>query len=171
MKKLLIVVDYQVDFVDGSLGFPGAEHLAQPIQEKIEAYRQAGDEVVFTMDTHGSDYAQTQEGQNLPIPHCVEGSAGWQLYPPLQARPEEKVFRKPAFGSAELFDYLRANPFEQIELVGLVSSICVITNAVLAKTAQPETPIVIDRRCTDGGDKALHEAALQVMAGLQMHIR
>ena len=79
MKKLLIVVDYQKDFVDGSLGFPGAERLARPIQEKIEAYRAAGDEVVFTMDTHGENYAQTQEGRNLPVPHCMEESDGWQI--------------------------------------------------------------------------------------------
>lgn len=171
MKKLLIVVDYQKDFVDGSLGFLGAERLARPIQEKIEAYRAAGDEVVFTIDTHGENYAQTQEGRNLPVPHCMEESEGWQLYPPVRANPGERMFRKPAFGSAELFDFLRANPYEEIELVGLVSSICVISNAVLAKTAQPETLVAVDSACTDGGDKALHEAALQVMAGLQIQIR
>lgn len=170
MKKLLIVVDYQKDFVDGALGFPGAETLAEKIQAKIAAYRQAGDEVVFTLDTHREDYLQTQEGRNLPVPHCLEGSEGWELYPPLKALPGEKVFRKPAFGSAELFDHLRGERYESIEIVGLVSSICVISNAVLAKTAQPETLIVIPSDCTAGFDKELHDAALKVMAGLQMQV-
>lgn len=170
MKKLLIVVDYQKDFVDGALGFPGAETLAAPIQKRIEAYRQAGDEVVFTFDTHAPNYMETQEGKNLPVPHCIEGTEGWELYPPLKVLAGEKVFYKRTFGSAELLDHLRENTYEQIELVGLVSSICVISNAILAKAAQPETPIVLDSALTKGHDLELHEAALKVMAGLQIKI-
>lgn len=170
MKKLLIVVDYQKDFVDGALGFPGAEVLAERIQAKIEEYRRAGDEVVFTFDTHDEEYLQTQEGRNLPVPHCLKGSEGWELYPPLKVLNGERTFQKLAFGSAELFDYLRANRYESIALVGLVSSICVISNAVLAKTAQPETPILIPAGCTAGFDKELHDAALKVMEGLQMKV-
>ncbi len=170
MKKLLIVVDYQKDFVDGALGFSGAEKLAGPIQEKMRAYRDRGDEVAFTFDTHGADYLETQEGKNLPVPHCAKGSKGWELYPPLEVLDGERTFCKPAFGSAELFDYLRENVYESIELVGLVSSICVISNAILAKTAQPETPILVDSACTDGFDPELHQAALKVMAGLQIQI-
>lgn len=170
MKKLLIVVDYQKDFVDGALGFPGAEKLASPIAARIEAYRTAGDEVVFTFDTHGADYLQTQEGRNLPIPHCIEGTEGWQLYPPLEVQTGERVFCKRTFGSAELAEYLREREYAQIELVGLVSSICVISNAVLAKAAQPETPIVVDSALTAGNDPVQHEAALKVMAGLQIHV-
>lgn len=170
MKKLLIVVDYQKDFVDGALGFPGAEALAERIQAKIEAYRRAGDEVAFTFDTHTEAYLHTQEGRNLPVPHCLEGSEGWELYPPLKVLPGEKVFQKPGFGSTELFDYLRSNCYESIELVGLVSSICVISNAVLAKTAQPETPILVPADCTAGFDKQLHHAALKVMEGLQIKV-
>lgn len=170
MKKLLIVVDYQKDFVDGALGFPGAEKLALPIQEKIESYRGRGDEVVFTFDTHGADYLETQEGKYLPVPHCREGSDGWELYPPLEVRPGERTFHKPAFGSAELFDYLRQGEYESIELVGLVSSICVISNAVLAKAACPETPVLVDGTCTAGHDPQLHAAAMKVMAGLQIQI-
>ena len=170
MKKLLIVVDYQKDFVDGALGFPGAEKLARPIQERIEAYRRAGDEVVFTFDTHQKNYMETQEGKNLPVPHCIEGTEGWELYPPLKVVEGEKVFHKKTFGSSELMDYLRENSYEQIELVGLVSSICVISNAVIAKAAQPETPVVLDSKLTAGHDPELHEAAMKVMAGLQIKI-
>ena len=170
MKKLLIVVDYQKDFVDGALGFPGAEKLAAPIQERIEAYRKAGDEVVFTFDTHPENYMDTQEGKKLPVPHCIEGTEGWALYPPLKVAEGEKVFCKKTFGSVELMDYLRENTYEQIELAGLVSSICVTSNAVIAKAAQPETPIVLDSKLTAGHDPELHEAAMKVMAGLQIKI-
>ena len=170
MRKLLIVVDYQKDFVDGALGFPGAETLATPIQARIEAYRQAGDEVVFTFDTHAPNYMETEEGKHLPVPHCIEGTEGWELYPPLKVLPGERVFYKKTFGSSELLDYLREREYEQIELAGLVSSICVISNAVLAKAAQPNTPIVVDRGLTKGHDPELHEAALKVMEGLHIKL-
>ncbi|MGI6264857.1 MAG: cysteine hydrolase family protein [Acutalibacteraceae bacterium] len=172
MGKLLIVVDYQKDFVDGSLGFAGAEKLEQPILDKIAAYRRAGDTVAFTFDTHGEDYLSTQEGRRLPVPHTLKDTAGWALYGKVAdaRRPEDPCFFKPAFGSAALFDYLREHPFESIELVGLVSSICVISNAVLAKAAQPETPVSVDAGCTAGGDRHLHEAALDVMTELQIDV-
>lgn len=136
----------------------------------METYRANGDEVVFTFDTHSENYMETQEGKNLPVPHCIEGTEGWELYPPLMVEEREKVFRKKTFGSSELMDYLRENTYEQIELVGLVSSICVISNAVIAKAAQPETPIVLDHTLTAGHDPELHEAAMKVMAGLQINI-
>jgi len=173
MKKLLVVVDYQKDFVDGALGFPGAAALENRIVEKIEAYRQAGDAVAFTLDTHRADYlCATQEGKNLPVIHCVRGSAGWALYGRVAERRQagDKVFEKPAFGSAELFDYLRAEAFDGVELVGLVSNICVLANAVLAKTALPEAIVEVDAACTAGFDEALHRAALDVLEGLQVRV-
>ncbi len=172
MSRLLIVVDYQKDFVDGSLGFPAAVALEEGILQKIAAYRQSGDTVAFTFDTHGEDYLQTQEGRQLPIPHTLQNTDGWQLYGRVAEaiRPDDPVFHKPAFGSAALFDYLRQTPFESIELVGVVSSICVISNAILAKTAQPETPVRVDASCTAGADTHLHDAALDVMAGLQIAV-
>lgn len=173
MKNLLVVVDYQKDFVDGALGFPGAEALDQAIAARISQYRARGDEVVFTLDTHHGDYVITQEGKKLPVVHCIEGSEGHKLYgQTAEARlPGDKVFTKNTFGSSQLFEYLYRLPaFGKIELCGLVSSICVISNAVLAKTAQPEAEIIIDSVLTAGADKELHEAALQVMGGLQMTI-
>jgi nicotinamidase-related amidase len=168
----LIVVDYQCDFVSGALGFPGAELLDARIAEKIRAYRALGDVVVFTFDTHGPDYLKTQEGRNLPVPHCIEGSPGHGLYGETAKLKQDgdRCFYKPAFGSDELYEYLKATPFEQIELVGLVSNICVIANAVLAKTAQPETPVIIDADCTASHDPGLHKAALDVMRGLHIGI-
>ena len=111
MKRLLIVVDYQKDFVDGSLGFDGAEKLDARIAEKIASYRATGDEVAFTFDTHHRDYLKTQEGRNLPIEHCVDGTPGHDLYGEvaLMMRDSDTVFKKPSFGSVELFERLRAS--------------------------------------------------------------
>ena len=172
MKKCLIVVDYQNDFVSGALGFPGAEALDGPIADKIQKYRAEGGDVVFTFDTHFGDYLDTLEGRNLPVPHCIKGTAGHNLYGEsgkliLDA---DRRFYKSAFGSPELYEYLASVTFESIELVGLVSSICVISNAILAKTAQPETPIIVSSGCTAGHDPKLHEAALAVMKGLHIRI-
>lgn len=173
MKKCLIVVDYQNDFVSGSLGFPEAPVLEPLIAEKIGEYRQNGGEILFTFDTHDANYMNTQEGENLPVPHCLLGTLGHSLYGRVSEllSDSDKCFCKNTFGSGELYEYLRTQPpFESIELVGLVSNICVISNAVLAKTAQPETPIVVDAACVGSGNSNLHNAALDVMAGLQVHI-
>ena len=173
MKKCLIVVDYQVDFVTGTLGFPESAALERGIAKKIRLYRESGDEVVFTLDTHGGDYLTTQEGRSLPFAHCIEGTAGHNLYgePAGLALESDMKFRKATFGSGDLYSYLKQKPFESIELVGVVSNICVISNAILAKTAQPETPIIVDASCTASNDIRLHQAALDVMAGLQIGIR
>lgn len=182
MKRLLIVVDYQKDFVDGTLGFDGAAALDERIAEKIASYRATGDEVVFTLDTHRRDYLRTQEGRNLPIEHCIDGTPGHDLFgeTALMMRDSDTVFKKPSFGSVELFERLRSSqrtadsmgcqPFTSIELVGLVSNICVISNAVLAKTACPEVPVIVDAACTASGDPKLHEAALDIMEGLQIQV-
>jgi nicotinamidase-related amidase len=172
MKRCLIVVDYQNDFVSGSLGFPGAETLDVLIAEKIQKYRSRGDIVIFTYDTHEADYLKTQEGKNLAVPHCIRGTAGHDLYGETakMAQDSDKRFYKPTFGSDELYEYLKTTSFERIELVGLVSNICVISNAVLAKTAQPETPIVVDADCTASHDPKLHQAAIDVMKGLQIRV-
>jgi nicotinamidase-related amidase len=172
MQRCLIVVDYQNDFVSGSLGFPGAELLDPLIAEKVRRYRANGDAVVFTFDTHGADYLKTQEGKCLAVPHCIKGTPGHDLYGETAKllREDDLRFYKRTFGSDGLFEYLKATPFERIELVGLVSNICVVSNAVLAKTAQPETPIVVDARCTASHDLQLHQAALDVMVGLQIRV-
>ena len=174
MKRLLVVVDYQNDFVDGALGFPGAEKLEEPIADKIAAYREAGDEVAFTFDTHRRNYLDTQEGKNLPVAHCVEGTPGHDLYGQVAdcLRDSDTVFCKPAFGRFQRGGSfgVGARPFESIELVGLVSNICIISNAILAKTACPEVPVIVDAACTASFDPDLHEKALDVMEGLQIQV-
>jgi len=171
MKELLIVVDYQNDFVDGSLGFPAAAGLHDRICKKIKEYRSKGQQVAFTLDTHEEDYASTQEGRNLPVKHCIRGTGGHQLFGEVQALSEGCLsFEKCTFGSGLLFSYLQQNNFESIELVGLVSNICVISNAVLAKTALPEAQIIVDADCTASNDPVLNEKAFDIMEGLQMKI-
>lgn len=171
MKKLLVVVDYQRDFVDGSLGFAGAADLDSVIAGKVASYLEAGDDVVVTLDTHNADYLLTQEGQRLPVEHCLRDSAGWRMYGETARLTEDcRAFEKPSFGSDRLFDFLRRSRYEAIELCGLVSNICVISNAVLAKTAQPDTEIIVDAAATASADEQLNLAALKVMAGLQITI-
>ena len=165
MKSLLLVIDYQNDFVDGALGFPGAEGLDGPIAQKIAQYHAAGDDVAFTLDTHGEDYLSTREGQRLPVPHCLRGSEGWTLYGESgkSRREGDAVLEKPAFPSLELGTWLREKGYDRVELVGLVSYICVLSNAVVAKAALPEAAIVVDAACTAGPDPTLHKMALDLM--------
>ncbi len=172
MKNLLIVVDYQNDFVTGSLGFPKAADLEPHIANKIKEYKGRGDDVVFTLDTHTEDYAQTQEGRNLPVPHCLRGSEGWQLYGAVAALCDETtpLFEKGSFGSLALANHLAGQAYDRIELVGLVSNICVISNAVLAKAALPEARIVVDAACTASFDDRLNEETLDVLQGLQIEV-
>lgn len=172
MKKCLIVIDFQVDFVSGSLGFPQAPALESFIADKIRSYREQGGEIIFTFDTHGEDYLATQEGRNLPVPHCLSGTPGHALYGEIAQlrQDEDKCFYKNSFPSAELYEYLRGQEYSSIELAGLVSNICVVANAVLAKTAQPETPLLVDARCTSCHSPKLNEAALDILASLQVEI-
>ena len=182
MKRLLIVVDYQKDFVSGSLGFPEAKLLDKRIAAKIDEYHEAEDVVVFTMDTHTHQYTNTQEGRNLPIEHCIDGTDGWRLYgETAKARLDrDLIFKKVTFGSSRLFEHLltaqRAagevgvQPFSSIELVGLVSNICVISNAVIAKAACPDVLVIVDASCTASHDPKLNEETLDVLEGLQVKV-
>lgn len=169
MSRLLIVVDMQKDFIDGSLGTPEAAAIVPAVAAKIENYQAAGDTVVFTLDTHGENYLETQEGRNLPVVHCIRGSGGWQLDERLQRYPGRR-FEKPAFGSMELADWVRAQDFSEIALVGLCTDICVISNALLVKAALPETPVSVDSRCCAGVTPASHQNALEAMKMCQIRV-
>lgn len=173
MRQALVVVDFQTDFVDGSLGFEQAPSLERAICAKINAYHEQNQTVIFTFDTHSENYLQTQEGKKLPVMHCLKDSPGWKLYGHAAdlCRPGDILIEKPGFGSLELAEYLRRVGFDRIELVGLVSNICVISNAVLAKAALPEAEIIVDAACTGSADPSLHEKALDVMEGLQISVK
>ncbi len=172
MKRALLIIDYQNDFVTGSLGFPGAVALEEPICRKAEEYRKSGDDIIFTLDTHGVDYLATEEGKNLPVEHCLRGSEGWKLYGRLSeyCTAAAPCFEKPGFPSLELGNYLQKQGYDVVELVGIVSNICVLSNAVITKAALPNAHIVVDAACTAGFDPVLHEKALDVMGGLQIEV-
>lgn len=167
--KLLIVVDFQNDFISGALGFPKAQTLEKGIYDKIKAYKEDNDDVLFTFDTHHENYLETQEGRNLPITHCIKDTWGWDLPDSIKELNGYKIIKN-TFGAADLVSFLKNTFYEEIELVGLVSNICVISNAVLAKTATPETKIVVDASLTASFDEGLHEKALDVMTGLQIEV-
>ncbi|MCI8887266.1 MAG: cysteine hydrolase [Hungatella sp.] len=167
MKKLLIVVDMQNDFIDGSLGTKEAEAVVPAVKEKIKAYEEAGDEVVFTMDTHFEDYLDTQEGRNLPVKHCIKDSHGWMLHESLKDF-SGKRFEKRAFGSVECGQYAAGGNYESVELVGLCTDICVISNAMLIKSMSPELTVIVDGRCCAGVTPQSHENALKAMKMCQI---
>ncbi len=172
MKSVLLVIDYQKDFVDGSLGFPQSVKLEELIAQKIEVYRSNGWEIVFTYDTHTADYLNTQEGKNLPVVHCIKGTPGWELYGKVAKlrQDSDTCIEKIAFGSMELANYLAENQYDRVELVGVVSNICLISDAVLAKAALPEAEIIVDASCVASNEDHLNEAALDVMASMQIRI-
>ncbi|MGW8114799.1 cysteine hydrolase family protein [Caproicibacterium sp. NSD3] len=171
MKRLLMVIDYQVDFVSGSLGFPKASLLEGPICQKIQEAKAHGDTIIYTMDTHENNYLSTLEGKNLPIPHCIRDTAGWNLYGKVNdLLKDAHCFQKSSFGCAELIPYLQKENFGEVELCGLVSNICVLSNAVLAKAALPQAQIIVDAKCTDCSDIAQNKEALNVLEGLQVKV-
>lgn len=171
MKRLLIVVDMQADFVDGTLGSREAEAIVPYVLEKIRAYENAGDDVVFTLDTHGEDYLDTLEGKNLPVKHCIKGTEGWKLTDALrQAAQGKKLFEKSTFGSPECAAYAAAGEYESIELVGLCTDICVISNALLCKAYAKNTPVLVDAACCAGVTPKSHERALAAMQSCQVEV-
>jgi nicotinamidase-related amidase len=174
MERYLFVIDYQNDFVDGALGFPGAEKLDGRIASKVRAYGPG--RVLFTRDTHFENYLQTREGRNLPVVHCVRGSHGWQVYGDTARALEEvgaKAIDKLSFGM-DISDPATAavlpEQADEIELVGLVSNICVVSNAVALQSRYPEAKILVDASCTDSFDKGLHSKVLDVMEGFQVTV-
>ena len=174
MNRYLFVIDYQNDFVDGALGFAGAEKLDEKIAAKVRAYGKG--KVLFTRDTHFEDYLQTREGRNLPVKHCIKGSHGWQVYGQTAKALEEVEalgIDKLVFGM-DVTDPATAavlpESADEIELVGLVSNICVVSNAVVLQSKYPEATIVVDASCTDSFDKALHEKVLDVLSGFQVKV-
>lgn len=175
MSKLLIVVDMQNDFIDGALGTAEAQKIVKNVNEKIKKYDENGDLVIFTADTHGENYLDTQEGRNLPVPHCVKGSPGWGISNDLFQPEGSPVIEKNTFGSKELGIMLMelersGEAPEAIELVGLCTDICVISNALMAKAFLPEVPVSVDASCCAGVTPESHENALNAMKMCQIHI-
>ncbi|MCQ2798420.1 MAG: isochorismatase family protein [Bacilli bacterium] len=172
MKKLLVVVDFQVDFVNGALGFAGAEALDERICFLIKSFEDDGNDVVFTLDTHHEDYMNTEEGKYLPVPHCIEGTPGYDFYGNVKNMAKgHKIFAKPTFPSLELGDWLKDKDYEEVTVCGLDLSICVLSNAVIAKAALPNAHIVVDASCSSGGDEHANAVAIEQLKRIQVEIK
>ena len=176
--RILIVVDMQKDFIDGALGTPEAVAITPLAAEKLRAWRSAGLPVIATLDTHGEDYLSTREGRFLPVVHCVKGSEGWQLNGEIADALGDGVrLEKPSFGSMELPGLVRELTGAEgdgkslgIELIGLCTDICVVSNAMILKAAFPEAEMTVDSACCAGVTPEKHRAALETMASCQIRI-
>lgn len=171
MKKLLVVVDMQNDFVGGALGSGRAREIAPLVAEKMRSYD--GD-IVCTMDTHGEDYLSTREGRYLPVMHCVRGTDGWRLCGEVEeaARGKDAVmrFEKNTFACARLAEYVSKTLYDEIELVGVCTDICVVSNALALRAAAENARIIVDSSCCAGVTEEKHRAALEVMRSCQIEI-
>ena len=177
MKKVLIVVDYQNDFVSGALGFDEAKKIDENMAKRVKDAINQNELIICTMDTHGQDYLDTLEGKLLPIPHTIKGTDGWKVYGEtgkVLASDKNVIYvEKDTFGSNTLLSILKYSIGRndcEIEIAGVITNMCVISNAVIAKTSLPNAKIKINSSLCAGPDKYLHQAALDVMKSMQMEI-
>ncbi len=165
MKRTLIVVDMQNDFIDMALGTKEAVAIVPGVKAKIQEYISRGDEVIFTRDTHQENYLETPEGKKLPVPHCIQGTKGWEIADGLYVEGC-KVIDKPNFGWPRWMD----ENLESVELVGLCTDICVVSNALIIKAAFPDAEVSVDKSCCAGVTPETHNAALATMQMCQINI-
>ena len=165
MKKTLIVVDMQNDFIDMALGTKEAAAIVPKVKAKIEKYLKNGNEIIFTRDTHGENYLDTNEGKNLPVPHCIKGTRGWEIADGLYVEGA-RIIDKPNFG----WPFWDKENLEQVELVGLCTDICVVSNALIIKATHPEIKVSVDSQCCAGVTPETHMAALETMKMCQVEV-
>ena len=172
MRKILVVVDMQNDFIDGALGTQEALTIVENVKAKIKEYDEQ--DIFVTMDTHTPDYLNTQEGRNLPVEHCIKGTEGWLIRSDIaELLDGASVYEKPTFGSVTLakdIAGIAAAEDIEIEIIGLCTDICVVSNALLLKAVMPEVPISVDPACCAGVTPGSHEAALKTMQMCQIHV-
>ena len=173
MRKILIVIDMQNDFIDAALGTKEAVSIVEAVKEKIRSF--PAEDVIATMDTHDEGYMQTQEGKNLPVMHCIKGTDGWKIRPDIaELLIGARIYEKPTFGStalaADLKDLSEKEEIE-LELIGLCTDICVVSNALLLKASMPEVKISVDAACCAGVTPQKHLAALETMRSCQIDVK
>ncbi|MDE5907327.1 MAG: cysteine hydrolase [Lachnospiraceae bacterium] len=174
MQKILVVIDMQNDFIDGALGTGEAQYIVGNVVRKIQSYK--GHKVFATRDTHEENYLETSEGRHLPVPHCIRGTKGWEIQQEVAKALEEtgaELIDKPTFGSEALAERLRKlvqKEEAEIELIGLCTDICVVSNALLIKAKMPETIIKVDASCCAGVTPESHDAALLTMKMCQIEL-
>lgn len=174
-RKKLIIIDVQNDFITGSLG---TEEARRMLPRLIDKARHFSGEILMTQDTHSENYLSTQEGRMLPVPHCLTGTEGWGFPQELEKLRKEKVvkvYQKPCFGSTDLVsdlkDVYEGNLLDSVELVGICTDICVVSNALMIKSVLPELPVFVDASCCAGVTPEKHTAALEVMQSCQIIIK
>lgn len=166
--KILVVVDMQNDFINGALGTPEAVAIVPYVKEVIEGF---DGKVLFTRDTHFANYMDTQEGRNLPVPHCIRGTPGWQIHPELESLRKTEAIDKLTFGSSQLPRVLaQEEDIESITFIGLCTDICVISNAMITKAFFPEIPLIVDARACAGVTPESHKNALAAMKMCQITV-
>lgn len=166
--KYLVVVDMQNDFIDGVLGSAEAVKIVPYVKSLIENF---DGEVLFTRDTHYDNYMETQEGENLPVPHCIYNTEGWQIHPELETLRKTDAINKITFGSKELVGLLKEKDnIESIMFVGLCTDICVISNVMLVKAFYPEIPLIVDAKGCAGVTPDSHKNALDAMKAVQVQV-
>ncbi len=163
--KTLIVIDMQNDFIDGSLGTAEAVAIVPAVKAKIAEYVAAGNPILYTRDTHGENYLETPEGKKLPVVHCVKGTQGWEIADGLYV-PGSQIIDKPSFGWTGWSE----KDLDEIELVGLCTDICVVSNALILKATFPAAKISVDAACCAGVTPATHSAALATMQMCQIDV-
>lgn len=165
MKKTLVVVDMQKDFIDGALGTKEAVAIVDNVKKKIAMYKENGGEIIFTRDTHQENYMETNEGKHLPVVHCIEGTEGWQIGEGLEVEGALYI-DKPSFG----YMNWKAYNLEEVEIIGLCTDICVVSNALIIKATFPEIKVTVDASCCAGVTPETHKAALATMKMCQVEV-
>lgn len=169
-KKLLVIIDMQNDFITGALGNKECRTVVPNVVEKVNNTLNTDTDIVITLDTHKENYLETQEGKNLPIKHCIKYNYGWKLIPELQHIEPLKKFIKNTFGSIELANWIKENNYTDIELIGVCTDICVISNALTIKAVNPEVKISVDANCCAGVTPESHKTALEAMKMCQIEV-
>ena len=173
MKKVLVVVDMQNDFITDVLRNEDAIKIVPYVKKKIDEAVEKGDTIIYTRDTHGDDYMETEEGKNLPVKHCIKGSEGWQIIPELNAEENAaKIIDKETFGSRDLAEYFKenANDIDEVEFIGVCTDICVISNVLLTKAMIPNKKIIVDAKGCAGVTKESHDTALAAMKACHIKV-
>ncbi len=165
MKKTLIVIDMQNDFIDMALGTAEAVAIVPNVKRKIAEYAKNNNEIIFTRDTHSEQYLETPEGKMLPVPHCIKGTKGWEIADGLYVEGS-KIIDKPNFG----WPNWDKEHLECVEIVGLCTDICVVSNALILKACFPDALISVDATCCAGVTPESHRAALATMKMCQIDI-
>jgi len=171
-KRLLVVVDYQNDFITGPLGFKSALGIEERLIALIHEFNVSGGDIVFTQDVHDENYLASEEGKNLPVIHCQKGGFGAEIYGEVgRLAKGHRIFPKDTFGSKKLFAFLLAHEYDEVVLAGIITTMCVLANTIIAKTALPNAHIVVDRRGTASPDEHLEEEAYDVLKNIHVEVR